>query len=224
MKRRPDYSVYLVTDRAMAGARLLEAVVRAAVTGGVSIVQIREKTLGGRAFFEAALSLRRLLDELGRPLIVNDRLDIALACGAAGVHLGQEDLPCAEARRLAGPDVLIGVSVSTPEEAVQAERDGADYLGVSPVFDTPTKTDAPPAVGLEGLRRIREVTSLPLVAIGGIHPSNAAEVIRAGADGIAVVSAIMAAPDPCMAATTLTRAVAAGRNSANLWATGAAPA
>lgn len=223
MKRRPDYSVYLVTDRAMAGARLLEAVVRAAVTGGVSIVQIREKTLGGRAFFEAALSLRRLLDELGRPLIVNDRLDIALACGAAGVHLGQEDLPCAEARRLAGPDVLIGVSVSTPGEAVQAERDGADYLGVSPVFDTPTKTDAPPAVGLEGLRRIREVTSLPLVAIGGIHPFNAAEVIRAGADGIAVVSAIMAAPDPCLAATTLTRAVAAGRKSAKLWATGAAP-
>jgi len=218
MRRRPDYSVYLVTDRAMAGARSLEAVVRAAVLAGVSIVQIREKSLGGRAFYEAAVSLRRMLDELGRPLIVNDRLDIALACGAAGVHLGQDDLPCAEARRLAGPEFLIGVSVSTPEEAAEAERNGADYLGVSPVFETPTKTDTPPAVGLEGLQRIRAVTSLPLVAIGGIHPSNATEVIRAGADGVAVVSAIMAAPDPAVAARALLRAVAAGRDLSQRWA------
>ncbi|MCX7818925.1 MAG: thiamine phosphate synthase [Kiritimatiellae bacterium] len=220
MRRTPDYSVYLVTDRAMAGARPLEAVVRAAVGGGVSVVQIREKTLGARAFLDAARSLRRLLDSLGRPLIVNDRLDIALACGAAGVHLGQDDLPCAEARRIAGSEFLIGVSVSTPEEAIAAERDGADYLGVSPVFDTPTKTDTPPAVGLEGLQRIREATSLPLVAIGGIHPSNAAEVIRAGADGVAVVSAIMAAPDPAMAAAALVRAVAAGRDLRDRWAAG----
>lgn len=222
MKRRPDYSVYLVTDRPLAGARSLESIVRAAVAGGVSIVQIREKSLSSRAFLEAAQALRYLLDELGRPLIVNDRLDIALACGAAGVHLGQEDLPCAEARRIAGSELLIGVSVSTAAEAVAAERDGADYLGVSPVFPTPTKTDTPPAVGLDGLRDIRAATSLPLVAIGGIHPTNAAEVIRAGADGVAVVSAIMAAPNPYLAAIELTRAVAVGRDLSDRWAAGAA--
>ena len=163
-------------------------------------------------------ALRALLAPRALPLIVNDRLDLALAAGADGVHLGQGDLPCALARRLAGPDFLIGVSVGSPAEATQAEREGADYLGVGPVFDTPTKTDAPAATGLAGLRAIRAATRLPLVAIGGIHAGNAAEIIRAGADGVDVVSAIMAAPDPRAAARALAAAVFAGRGLANRFA------
>jgi len=202
-----DFSLYLVTDRALAGERPLASIVAAAVAGGVSVVQIREKGADARAFLDEALALRRLLDAQGIPLIVNDRLDIALACGAAGLHIGQRDLPYAEARRLAGPGLLIGVSASTVDEAVAAERAGADYLGVSPVFATPTKTDAPAATGLDGLRRIRDAVRLPLVAIGGIHAGNAAAVLAAGADGLAVVSAIMAAADPRLAAAELREVV-----------------
>jgi len=213
MKRMPDYSLYLVTDAALAGRRAIEEIVREAVAGGVTVVQLREKGASSREMLRQARALRDLLAPRGVPLIVNDRCDVALAAGADGVHVGQGDLPCVLVRELAGPDLVIGVSVSTVEEAVQAERDGADYLGVSPVFETPTKTDTPPAVGLDGLRRIREAVRLPLVAIGGIHAGNAAAVIRAGADGIAVVSAIMAAPDPRAAARALAIEVAQARTA-----------
>lgn len=212
MRRTPDYSVYVVTDRALAGGRSLAGVVVAALDGGAGVVQVREKTPSSRAFFEEVLAILRVARPLGRPVIVNDRVDIALAAGADGVHVGQGDLPCEAVRRLAGPDRIVGVSVGTVEEAVAAERAGADYLGVSPVFATPTKADAPPATGLDGLRRIRQAVRVPLVAIGGIHAGNAADVIRAGADGVAVVSAVMAAADPRAAAAGLVRAVAEGRN------------
>jgi thiamine-phosphate pyrophosphorylase len=211
MKRRPDYSVYLVTDRALAGDRSLVSVIRAALDGGVGVVQIREKNLSSRAFYETALEIVRLARPMGRAAIVNDRLDIAMACGADGVHLGQTDLPCEEARRLGGPGLIVGVSVGTEAEAVAAERAGADYLGISPVFATPTKPDAPEPAGLAGLQRIRRVVRLPLVAIGGIHAGNAADAIRAGADGVAVVSAVMAASDPRAAAAALMKAAMAGR-------------
>ena len=212
MRRTPDYSVYVVTDRALAGGRPLADIVAAALDGGAGIVQVREKILDSRAFFEHVLAVIRVARPLGRPVIVNDRVDVALAAGADGVHVGQGDLPCEAVRRMAGPERIVGVSVGSVAEAVAAERAGADYLGVSPVFATPTKTDAPPATGLDGLRRIRQAVRLPLVAIGGIHAGNAAEVIRAGADGVAVVSAVMAAGDPRAAAAGLVRAVAEGRN------------
>lgn len=208
MPRPIDYSLYLVTDRSLALGRELVEVVAAAVQGGVTVVQIREKGASSREFLALAQALKGVLDPSGIPLIVNDRLDLALACEAAGVHLGQEDLPCDIARRLLGPDRLLGVSVSTPEEARQAERAGAVYLGVSPIFVTPTKWDTPAATGLDGLRAIRAVTALPLVAIGGLSAANAGEVVAAGADGIAVVSALMAATDPREAARTLRRAIA----------------
>jgi thiamine-phosphate pyrophosphorylase len=207
MSRSVDYSLYLVTDRSLALGRGLVEVVAAAIQGGVTVVQIREKGLGTREFLGLAQALKALLDPQGIPLIVNDRLDLALACEAAGVHLGQEDLPCDLARRLLGPERLLGVSVSTPEEARQAEAAGADYLGVSPIFVTPTKQDTPAATGLAGLRAIRAVTALPLVAIGGLSATNAAEVMAAGADGIAVVSALMAAADPRAAARALRSAI-----------------
>jgi len=218
VRRTPDYSVYLVTDRALAGPRSVEEVVALAVEGGATIVQLREKSGSSRQLLSEARRLKELLDRVGRPLVINDRLDIALASGAAGVHLGQDDLSCAEARRIAGPDLWIGVSVATVEEAIAAERDGADYLGVGPIYPTPTKADAGPAIGLEGLRQIRAAVHLPLVAIGGIHAGNAAEVIRAGADGVAVVSAIMAADDPRAAAAALLKAVMAARPLPHRWA------
>jgi thiamine-phosphate pyrophosphorylase len=197
-----DFSLCLVTDPILAGSRTVADIVGHGITGGVTLVQLRDKSADGPYLLRQAIHLKAMTDSRGVPLIINDRLEVALSCGAAGVHLGQGDIACSLARRMA-PDVIIGISVSSVEEALAAVRDGADYLGISPVFGTPTKPDAPPAVGLDGLRRIREAVRLPLVAIGGINASNAAEVIRAGADGLAVVSAIMAAADPCAAARIL---------------------
>jgi len=207
VKTAPDYSLYLVIGEEFTAGRPLLEVIRAAVEGGVTMVQLREKAAHVDHALELALAARALLESRGIRLIINDRLDIAIKSGAAGVHLGQGDLPCAEARRLAMPGFLIGVSVSTVDQAVRAVRDGADYLGVSPVFDTPTKPDTPAATGLEGLRRIRAAVGLPLVAIGGINERNAVEVLRAGADGIAVVSAIGSASDPRAAARRLKQAI-----------------
>jgi thiamine-phosphate pyrophosphorylase len=208
-----DFSLYLVTDRALARGRALVDVVRRAARGGVCAVQVREKEANVREFLAIVREVKTVLDVARVPLLVNDRIDVALAAGAAGVHIGQGDMPCAEVRRVLGTNRVIGVSVSTPEEALQAEAEGADYLGVSPVFDTPTKTDTPRATGLEGLRAIREATRLPLVAIGGINAGNAAGVVAAGADGVAVVSAIMSAEDPEAAARTLLGEIERGRGS-----------
>jgi thiamine-phosphate pyrophosphorylase len=198
-----DCALYLVTDRQLAAGRPLEGVVAAAVTGGCTVVQLREKEASTREMLALACRLRAVLAARGVPLLVNDRVDVALACGAAGVHLGQDDMPCREARRILGEEAVIGVSVSTVEEARRAEADGASYLGVGPVFATPTKTDAPPATGLAGLCAIRAATRLPIVAIGGIKATNAAQIVASGADGIAVVSAIVAAADPGAASREL---------------------
>jgi thiamine-phosphate pyrophosphorylase len=203
MKGMFDGSLYLVTDRRMIGGRPLAEVVEAAVRGGVTCVQLREKTCGTREFMEQADILLPVLRRRNVPLIINDRIDVALAVGADGVHLGQKDMPLAYARRIFGSDRIIGVSAESLEDALAAEEGGADYLGVSPIFATPTKTDTAPALGMEGLRRIRAAVKLPLVGIGGLNRDNAAEVIRNGADGVAVVSAIMAAADPETAARAL---------------------
>ncbi len=193
----------LVTDRELCGTRSLEEVVGAAVRGGVGSVQLREKHLATRAFVEAAARLKALLAPFGIPLIINDRVDVALAMGAEGVHLGQDDMPCEAARRLLGPTAIIGLSVECWEDVVRAKAQPVDYLGVSPIFATPTKTDTRGAWGLEGLARIRAFSRHPLVAIGGLNEGNIAEVVRAGAEGIAVVSALCAAPDPRQAAERL---------------------
>ena len=195
--------LYLVTDQSLVRGRPLADVVAAAVQGGVSCVQLREKDLGSREFLAQALLLKKLLAPLRVPLVINDRIDIALACGAEGVHLGQSDLPVTEARKLLPPEVFIGWSVESMDEVLQSAAlplDSLDYLGVSPIFATPTKTDTGRAWGLDGLARVRAATALPLVAIGGIHAGNARQVLRAGADGLAVVSALCAADDPQAAA------------------------
>lgn len=196
----------LVTDRGLCGGRPLEEVVLAAVEGGVTSVQLREKDLPTRDFLEEALRLRSLLEGRGVPLIINDRVDVALAAGAQGVHVGQSDLPPEVVRRLLGPSAIVGLSVETWEEVERAQDQPVDYLGVSPVFATPTKTDTRGAWGLAGLARIAAFSRHPLVAIGGVNRGNLGAVTRAGAQGIAVVSAICAAPDPRLATEDLVRA------------------
>ena len=202
-KSKIDYSLYLVTDRFLAGNRSIEEIVREGIAGGVTVVQIREKSCGTRQFLDQAFGLRSVTSASGIPLIINDRVDIALACEAEGVHLGQEDMNCRLARRIAGKDMIIGVSVSTLDEALAAEAEGADYLGVGPLFATLTKPDALPPTGLALLSEIRRAVHIPLVGIGGITPDNAEDVILSGADGIAVVSAIVAHAEPESAARQL---------------------
>lgn len=188
--------LYLVTDRGLCGGRDLCEIVRAAAAGGVTMVQLREKDIDTRTFVEEALALKGVLAPLGIPLIINDRVDIALAADADGVHIGQSDMPYQTARRLLGPDKIIGLSVENMQQVVQANTFDVDYIGVSPVFATPTKTDTAAPFGIEGLREAVTLSRHPAVGIGGMNSSTAARVFAAGAAGIAVVSAIMADDNP----------------------------
>ncbi|HHV57170.1 MAG TPA: thiamine phosphate synthase [Firmicutes bacterium] len=201
-----NYELYAITDRRLAGGRSSAEVMEKAIRGGVTLVQLREKEAGGREMVAEAQTLLAVTRRYGVPLIVNDRLDVALAVDAEGVHLGQEDIPCRLARQILGPEKIIGVSASSVEEARQAEADGADYLGVGAVFPTGTKADAGKAIGLEPLKAIKAAVKIPVVAIGGINAANAAAVAATGVDGLAVVSAVVAAPDPQDAARRLVAA------------------
>ncbi len=186
----------VITDRAAAQNRPLVDIVKQAVEGGATMVQLREKEAQEKDFVRLGLKLLIVLQPSAVPLIVNDNLTVALLIGAAGLHIGQNDMPVAEARIKLGQDKILGVSVSTVAEALTAQKDGADYLGVGPVFATNSKQDAGEPIGLERLREIAEAVSIPVIAIGGINTDNAASVIEAGAGGIAVISAVMAAENP----------------------------
>lgn len=208
--QRLDLGLYLVTDRTLCLGRELVDVVAQAVAGGVRVVQLREKQASTREFVALGRALLALLAPQGVPLLINDRLDVALAVGAQGAHLGQSDMPVAEARRMLGPEAILGLSLETMAQLREAEAlppGLVDYYGLSPIFQTPTKTDAGPGWGLAGLGQARaEVdagTKRQLVAIGGIGPDNAASVLRCGAHGLAVVSAICSAPDPKAASRAL---------------------
>lgn len=194
MKAQPDYSIYLVTDDGCLQGRALIDCVREALEGGVTLVQYRAKTASSAEMYAEALQLKALCDSFNVPLIINDRLDIAMAVGAAGVHLGQDDLPCAAARKLLGEDYIIGVSAHNPAEAKAALQSGADYLGCGAVFGTATKADVK-KLGTEGLEAICKAKGLPVVGIGGVTADNYREVRAAGADGAAIVSGILAQPD-----------------------------
>lgn len=194
MKAQPNYSIYLVTDDGCLQGRELLDCVREALEGGVTLVQYRAKTASSAEMYNEALQLKALCDSFKVPLIINDRLDIAMAVGAAGVHLGQDDLPCAAARRILGEEYLIGVSAHNPAEAKAALQSGADYLGCGAVFGTATKADVK-KLGTEGLAAICKAKGLPVVGIGGVTADNYREVRAAGADGAAIVSGILAQPD-----------------------------
>lgn len=199
MKPSIDYSLYLVTDRRLMSTKTVERSVELAIQGGCTLVQLREKALSSLDFYDTAVRVKAVCDRYQVPLIINDRVDIALAVDAAGVHIGQNDLPATIVRGMIGPDKIVGVSASNLAEALQAVRDGADYLGVGAMFATGTKSDAR-AVSLNELQAIRAAVELPIVAIGGIHPNTVPQLADTGIDGIAVVSAIIAEQDIARAA------------------------
>ena len=201
--KREQLRLYLVTDSDLCLGRSLEEVVGEAVEGGVTMVQLREKSASTRTFVELALRLKPVCAAAGVPLIINDRIDVALAVDADGVHIGQSDMPYEVARRLLGPDKIIGLSVENFEDLERANALEVDYVGISPVYGTPTKTDTAEPFGLEGLRRAVELSLHPTVAIGGMNATTVGDVMAVGTDGVAVVSAICSAPSPRTASQEL---------------------
>ena len=204
-KSKIDYTLYLVTDRNLMSCDTIEQSVEQAIAGGASIVQLREKDCSSREFYELALRVKKITQPKGVPLIINDRIDICLAADADGVHLGQSDIPCRTAREILGNDKIIGVSAALPEEAVQAQNDGADYLGVGAVFTTSTKSDTR-AVSPDIIKKIRSAVTIPFVVIGGINSDNIKQLYGLGINGAAVVSAIVAQNDITAAAREMRKA------------------
>ncbi len=214
MKPEIDYTLYLVTDQQLMNAPSIEIAVESAMKGGCTLVQLREKNLGSLAFYEMAQRVKQITEQYNVPLIINDRVDIALAVDADGVNVGQSDLPADIVRKLIGPDKILGVSASNLSEAMAASKAGADYLGVGAMFATGTKTDAE-LTAMEELWRIRDAISLPIVVIGGINKETTPLFSGSGIDGIAVVSAILSQPDIAEAAKELKKLFLLGKEPAN---------
>lgn len=200
------YRLYLVTDDQQ-DLSTLKDVVKAAVAGGVTMVQVREKGSDIQAFITRAAAVKEILQGTGVPLIINDRVDVALAVDAEGVHLGQSDMPAQIARQLIGPDKLLGLSIENEQQLIEANQLPIDYIGLSAIFATPTKTNLKKQWGIEGLQKALTVSQFPVVAIGGINPSNLTKIIETGADGVALVSAICHAPDPKQASAELLKQI-----------------
>ena len=196
-----DLSLYLVTDKSDDTERFLKTI-EEGIKGGVSVVQIREKTADTLDFYNLALQVKEITTRYNVPLIINDRVDVALAIDADGVHVGQSDMPCDVTRKLVGPDKIVGVSAATIEEAQKAEKDGADYIGTGAVFPTATKDDAP-KITKKDLKDVVDSINIPVVAIGGINKENAGELNDTGIAGLSVVSAIMSADNPKKASEEL---------------------
>lgn len=210
---KPDYSLYLVTDRMLMRTKTLGEAVEQAVIGGCTIVQLREKEILSLDFYVLASEMKKITDRYGIPLIINDRIDIAMAVGAAGVHIGQKDIPADIARKVIGKDMLLGVSAVSAAEAVNAAKAGADYLGVGAMFPTGTKPDAG-FVSMEELGKIRRAVDIPIVVIGGISKENATLFQPMGIDGLAVASAVIAQPDIKKSAADL-KALFFGKEAVN---------
>ncbi|MDQ1772475.1 thiamine phosphate synthase [Labilibaculum sp. A4] len=205
--RKEDLKLYLVTDSDLANGKPLAEIIEAAIKGGVSMVQIREKNSTTREFYELIMSVKHILKVYNVPLIVNDRLDIALAVDADGLHIGQSDLPYKEARKILGFDKIIGLSVESIKQAREANDLDVDYIGLSPVFSTQTKSDIAKPLGLDGIKEIASFSKHPCVAIGGINKNNLGSIIEAGADGVALVSAIISQEYPEKAARELKKII-----------------
>ena len=198
-----NLDLYLVTDRDLSKGRSLDWIVEKAVKGGVTIIQMREKDMETKKFIEEAKRIKKILEPYNIPLIINDRVDVALAIGADGVHLGQTDMPYPMARKILGNEAIIGLSVESIEQAEEANQFDVDYIAISPVFTTPTKEELTQELGISGVQKITGLSKHPSVGIGSIKPHNAESIIKAGADGIAVVSAICSAENPEEAAVGL---------------------
>lgn len=206
MEKQYDFSLYLVTDCMSMSTKTLEEAVEQAVSGGCTMVQLRESHIPSADFYAMAKRIKKITDRYNVPLIINNRMDIALAAGAAGVHLGQKDIPAAAARNVMGKGRLLGISVSDLSEALKAQEAGADYLGVGAMFPSKTKKDAE-IVSIEELQKICRAVTIPVVAIGGIGKENADMLLKLGVDGLAVVSAIIGSEDISKAAAELKRIV-----------------
>jgi thiamine-phosphate pyrophosphorylase len=212
MQNSINLDLYLVTDRDLSMGRSLDWVVEKAVKGGVTIVQLREKDLETRDFIEEAQRIQKILKPYNIPLLINDRVDVALAIGADGVHLGQSDMPYHMARKILGNEAIIGLSVESIEQAKEANLYDVDYIAISPVFTTPTKEELTQELGIEGVKEITRLSKHPAVGIGSIKTHNAQDIIQAGADGVAVVSGICSADDPEKAASELREKVQQGKS------------
>ncbi len=206
-KKDLDYSLYLVTDRNLTLGRDLLDIIEEAILGGTTMIQLREKESSSRNFYELGLKVKEITAKYKIPLIINDRLDIALALEADGLHIGQSDLPYSVARKILGHDAIIGLSVESLQDAIDADSLDVDYLGISPVFSTNTKIDTAKPLGIEGIRDIHRISRHKLIAIGGVNLDNAHAIIEAGADGLAVVSAISSAESPRKASEDLLRQI-----------------
>ncbi len=204
--------LYVITDESLSHGLSHVEIAKRAVEGGADAVQLRDKGMSGKGLVRCALEIREAMKNSGALFIVNDRLDVALASGADGVHLGQDDIPASIARAISPPGFIIGVSVGNVEEAVQAERDGADYVGLGPICHTGSKIDAGPACGYEIIASVKKAVSIPVVAIGGLGPHNAGRAIEYGADGIAVISAVVGQEDIAGAARRLKRVIAEAKH------------
>ncbi len=204
MKNNIDYSLYLCTDQDLMSTATVEQAVEQAILGGCTVIQLREKHSSSLSFYKTACRVKLITDRYHIPLIINDRVDIALAVDADGIHVGQSDLPCSIVRKIIGKDKIIGVSASTLAQAIQAEKDVADYLGVGAMYSTNTKTDAE-VVTMEELKRIRKAVKIPIVVIGGINQNTLVNFKDCGINGLAVVSAIISQKDIKRAAKELLR-------------------
>ena len=202
MKKKLDYSVYLVTDRDLMSTETLEEAVEQAIKGGCTLIQLREKNCSSLDFYNTAVNVKKITDKYNVPLLINDRLDIALAVDADGVHVGQSDLPCSVVRKIIGENKIIGVSAGNLKDALKAQEDGADYIGVGAMYATGTKKDADPT-SMEELKKIRENVSIPIVVIGGINKDRVKDFDGMGIDGLAIVSAIIAQKDICKATSEI---------------------
>ncbi len=212
MRKIINWELYLVTDRELSKLPFHE-MIKKAVKGGVTVIQLREKNLSTREFIEEAIEVKKIIEGSENPLIINDRVDIALAVRADGVHLGNDDMPVDVARRILGKNFIIGASAGSVEEAIEKEKMGADYIAVSPVFSTPTKPDAGPPLGLDGIKEIKKSVKVPVIGIGGINKEKVFDVIKSGADGVAVVSAIVSSEDPEISARELRELIKKAKSS-----------
>lgn len=203
-KKKADYTLYLCTDRDLMSTETIEEAVEQAILGGCTMIQLREKECSSRDFYETACNVKKITDKYNIPFIINDRIDIAMAVNADGIHVGQSDLPADMVRKLLGDDKIVGVSARTVEEAEQAQKDGADYVGVGAMYATNTKKDAKP-VSVKELKNIRERIAIPIVVIGGITKERVKDFKGIGVNGLAVVSAIIAKKDIREAAADLRR-------------------
>jgi thiamine-phosphate pyrophosphorylase len=210
MKPKIDYTLYLVTDRDLMSTKTLEAAVEQAILGGCTVVQLREKSASSLEFYQNALNVKAITDKYKVPLIINDRVDIALAIEAAGVHVGQSDLPASLVRKILGKDKVIGVSANSVEKAIKAQQDGADYIGVGALHSTNTKTDVN-VICKEELIKIRAAVTIPIVGIGGISKENAGDLTCIGIDGIAVVTAVIAQKNITQATQELIKVFKGGK-------------